>query len=152
MAHKSVQEMWDRFISEYPKFSDKKYVSWYFCNTKKCADELAELVKANIKTATCSLKYWYETAGEKMPRTGEFNVITNWDGVAQCITRTLKLTEIVFRDMTEDLASREGEGDKSLAYWRRVHIKFFSDELREKGIEFNEDMPVIFEEFEKVFE
>jgi len=152
MADKSVQEMWARFTSVHPEFSESKYVSWYFCNTQKCADELAELVKANIKTATCSLKYWYDTAGEKMPQAGEFNVVTNWDGVAQCITKTLKLTEIVFRNMTEELASREGEGDRSLEYWRRVHIKFFSDELKDKGIEFSEDMPVIFEEFEKVFE
>ena len=39
----------------------------------------------------------------------------------------------------------EGEGDKSLDYWRKVHIKFFEEESEGK---FNEDMEVLCEEFE----
>ena len=41
----------------------------------------------------------------------------------------------------------EGEGDKSLDYWRKVHIKFFEEEFGDK---FNEDMEVLCEEFELV--
>lgn len=54
--------------------------------------------------------------------------------------------------MTEELASREGEGNRSLEYWRKVHITYFTDELKKESIEFDESMPVLFEEFVKVFE
>ncbi|MGO1528704.1 MAG: ASCH domain-containing protein, partial [Senegalia sp. (in: firmicutes)] len=43
------------------------------------------------------------------------------------------------------------EGDKSLEYWRKAHINFFSRELEKYDIEFSEDMPVVFEEFEVVY-
>lgn len=45
----------------------------------------------------------------------------------------------------------EGEGDKSLEYWRNVYIKFFTEELKEVGKQFNEDMNIVYEEFEVVF-
>lgn len=152
MTHPSVKEMWNRFINLHPDYSKIEFTSWHFCNSQKCADELAVLVKAGIKTATCSLNYWYENGNEKHPEAGEFNVITNWDGTAQCITKTVKVTEMIFRDMTEELAAREGEGDRTLEHWRRVHIRYFTDELKKENIEFNEDMKILFEEFEKVFE
>jgi len=49
------------------------------------------------------------------------------------------------------MAEIEGEGDKSLKYWRRAHISFFSRELEEYNMKFTEDMPVVFEEFEVVY-
>lgn len=152
MAKPSVNEMWYRFIIAHPEFKDSKYISWHFCNTKKCADELAVLVKAGIKTATCSLNFWYENGFEKRPEVGEYNIITDWEGEAQCITKTVSLTLMKFIDMTEDLASKEGEGDRSLEYWRKVHIRFFTDELIKEGLEFNENMSILFEEFIKVFD
>jgi len=45
----------------------------------------------------------------------------------------------------------EGEGDKSLEYWRRGHINFFTEETKELGIEFNEELEVIFETFQVVY-
>ncbi|MCT4606010.1 MAG: ASCH domain-containing protein [Marinisporobacter sp.] len=30
---------------------------------------------------------------------------------------------------TEEFAKTEGEGDKSLKYWRKVHIDFFTREV-----------------------
>lgn len=46
---------------------------------------------------------------------------------------------------------KEGEGDGSLEYWRNVHDEFFSKEMAEIGKLFDEDMPVVCEEFELVF-
>lgn len=45
----------------------------------------------------------------------------------------------------------EGEGDKSLKYWQRVHINFFTRELKEFEMEFSQDMLVVFEELEVVY-
>ena len=64
---------------------------------------------------------------------------------------TRKVTILPFKYVTEEFAIMEGEGDKSLEYWRNVHIKFFTEELKEVGKQFNEDMNIVYEEFEVVF-
>lgn len=53
-----------------------------------------------------------------------------------------------FNKVDAGFAFREGEGDKSLNYWREAHVKFFTKELGPEGIPFSEDMLVVCEEFE----
>ena len=48
-------------------------------------------------------------------------------------------------------AYKEGEGDKSLAYWRQVHEEFFTACLGEAGLTFTPDSKVVLEEFRKVY-
>lgn len=150
--HPSVEAMWRNFITANPQYADRTYTSWYFCNTEDCANKLAVLVKQGIKRGTASLYYWYETKGETLPKPGEFSVVTNWNGEAQCIIRALKLIILPFRDVNAEMAFTEGEGDKSLEYWRRVHIEFFTSELEGTGIAFSEELIIVFEEFELVFQ
>jgi len=150
--HSSVYELWNKFIQSKPEFKDEKFDSWHFCNTENCANKLVELVKKGIKRATTSLKYWYERGDEHYPFVGEFNVITNWDGVAQCISRTVKVTILPFKDVTDEMAFIEEEGDKSLKYWKEGHFEFFQNDLKNVKINFTEDMQVVFEEFEMIYE
>ena len=42
--------------------------------------------------------------------------------------------------MSKEHAFKEGEGDRSLEYWREVHKKFFRECLEEYGLEFSENM------------
>ena len=56
-----------------------------------------------------------------------------------------------FCEVTAGHAYKEGEGDRSLAYWRKVHEDFFRAELEEAGLEFSPSMPVVCEEFEMVY-
>ncbi|MBQ4279729.1 MAG: ASCH domain-containing protein [Rikenellaceae bacterium] len=53
--------------------------------------------------------------------------------------------------MSEEHAFREGEGDRTLTYWRKVHERFFKKELESVGQVFTEDMAVVCEEFHVVF-
>lgn len=50
-----------------------------------------------------------------------------------------------YYDVTEERAYLEGEGDCSLAYWRRVHEDFFKKELQEISREFSADILVVCE-------
>ena len=54
-------------------------------------------------------------------------------------------------DVYKRQAYKEGEGDKSLAYWRQVHEDFFKDCLGEAGLTFTPDSKVVLEEFRKVY-
>ena len=60
------------------------------------------------------------------------------------------ISEIIDQ-VTEEHAWREGEGDRSLEYWRKVHEDFLSRELATIDRSFNGKTKVVCEEFEKVF-
>jgi uncharacterized protein YhfF len=53
--------------------------------------------------------------------------------------------------VSEEHAYKEGEGDRSLSYWREVHKRFFLPQMEEAGLSFTDDMLVVCEEFIKVF-
>jgi len=60
--------------------------------------------------------------------------------------------EIVpFDNVSDSFAATEGEGDKTLRYWREAHWRFFSRECQRIGREPNLHMPVVCEEFKVVY-
>lgn len=153
MEHESVKYMWRNYletIGEKLDSTNMKYSAWYFCDNKQDANELAELVYEGTKRATASLYMLYNNEDE-LPKVGDLSVIINWDGVAKCIIKTINIDIVPFKDVTEEFAATEGEGDKSLAYWKRAHWSFFSREMKELGKEPNEDMLVVCEKFEVVY-
>jgi uncharacterized protein YhfF len=44
----------------------------------------------------------------------------------RAVIETVELTERRFGDVDESFAFDEGEGDRSLAYWRAAHQEYFS--------------------------
>lgn len=149
----SIQKMWENYlksIGESPSSSNKKYTAWHFCDNEQDANELAELVVNETKKATASLYLSYGSEDE-LPKVGDFSVIINWNNEAQCIIKTTNIEIVPYKDVTEEFAATEGEGDKSLEYWRRAHWSYFSREMKEIGKEPTEDMLVVCEKFEVVF-
>ena len=125
-----------------------EYDAWSFGDD---ADKLARLVRDGIKTATCSAYCFYEMEEETLPEAGSYNIILGSDDQAVCITRTTKVYVTPFSQVTADHAFKEGEGDRSLEYWRKVHKKFFTEDLKEAGLPFDEEMKLVCEEFEVVY-
>lgn len=127
---------------------DVKYDAWAFgCD----ADLLAALVLSGEKTATSSAHALYEAEGEPLPKAGEYSIVLDASDRAVCIIRTQRVSIIPFGQVSAAYAFGEGEGDKSLAYWQRVHRDFFTAELRRIGLSFTEEMLVVCEEFELVY-
>ena len=126
------------------------FAAWHFCNDEKSANELAELVFIGQKTATSSSHWLYEVEGEPLPEVGNYSVIENWKGNAVCIIKTTAVTILPFDEVTQQHAHKEGEGDRSLAYWREVHEAFFKDEFMDSDEKFSTTMLVVCEEFEVV--
>lgn len=154
------KEMWNLFIkSQGEKNHDMKggvlgnhiYDAWSFGNNPSMANELAELVVQGIKTGTASLYQLYELENSLLPPVGGLNIILDGDNNAVCITETTKVYICPFLEVTEEHAFKEGEGDRSLSYWRKVHKDFFSRELKEYDIMFDINMLVVCEEFRVVF-
>lgn len=142
----NAAEMWERFCEKSGIKAD--YDDWAFGGAP---DALAELVLNGIKTATASAYPLYEQEQEPLPKAGDYSVILNTKGEAVCIICTTKVYVVPFREVSADHAFREGEDDRSLESWREVHRDFFTREMNDEGLSFDEDMPVVCEEFMRVY-
>ena len=141
------QELWAAYQAAHPD-AGEDYEPWAYGDDP---DALAELTRTGVKTATASAGPLYELEGEPLPTSGEYSVILNSRGEAVCVIRTTRVYTVPFDRVSEEQAFREGEGDRSLEYWRRVHEDFFRAELEEAGLAFSPEMPVVCEEFEVVY-
>ncbi len=142
----NAAEMWERFCEKSGIKADCD--DWAFGGAP---DALAELVLNGIKTATASAYPLYEQEQEPLPKAGDYSVILNTKGEAVCIIRTTKVYVVPFREVSADHAFQEGEDDRRLESWREVHRDFFTREMNAGGLTFDEDMPVVCEEFMRVY-
>lgn len=122
---------------------------WHFERTEKAANYLLKLVLEGKKRATSSSLWAYEIEGEEVPKVGDRSIITYWDGTPGCVIEATKVRIIPYSDMSYEIASLEGE-DETLESWQKTHQQFFSEEGKELGYTFSENMPVVFEEFKVI--
>ena len=141
------KELWEKFKKDC-NMPDCEYQS---CEFGFDADWLVDLVIKGEKTATASNYILYEIENEPLPAEGVFNVVLNSKGQAVCIIQTTKVYIVPFNQVSAEHAYKEGEGDKSLLYWRKGHKEWFKNELENIGLEFNEEMNVVCEEFQLVY-
>jgi uncharacterized protein YhfF len=114
--------------------------SFAFGDGPLLADELLDLVLKGVKTATCST--------EDEPNTstpGERWIVLDGRGQPRCVIESLEVTYRRFGEVDAAFASDEGEGDRSLTYWREAHRKYFGRQGK-----FSEDMMLMCERFRLV--
>jgi len=150
--NESAQTMWDGFINENPKYENRPFpVVEYFCDSKKSADECGALIQKGIKTATCSAFLDYKIDGDPLPKVGHLSIVTDFEGKALCIIETFKVDLKKFKEVDAQFAKKEGEGDLSLTYWKRVHKAFFTRLFAQYGVVPNEDLLLVCEEFKRIY-
>ncbi len=115
-------------------------------------DKLLDLVRIGIKTATCSAYDLYIVQGLRIPEAGDHSILLDSNDDALCIIRTTRVTIEEFRKVSKEHAYKEGEGDRSLEYWREVHKEFIASELKSIGQKFDEHRKLVCEEFELVYD
>lgn len=150
--HESVYSMWDAFIKAKPEYKDKSFDdSFYFCDNETDAQECATLVQQGIKKATSTSVWWFEKFNEAFPEVGNIYIITDWYKIAKAIVKVNQIDRVAFKDITEEYAAIEGEGDKSLKYWRKSHWEYYGREMAEFNDTPTEDMEIICEQFELIW-
>ena len=142
----NAQKMWELYSSQKQLQAD--YDVWAFGDD---ADKLSALVLEGTKTATASLYLWYERDEMSLPHPGQYSVILDSQEQAVCVIRTERVCVLSYLEVDDSHAWKEGEGDRSLAYWRCAHERFFREELAQAGLSFDEQMMVVCEEFVRVY-
>jgi uncharacterized protein YhfF len=140
-----VEAFWRRFVAA--TGIDGPYTAWGFGSSPEMATELGLLVCDGPKRATASRRSDYGD-DEPLPAAGDLAVILDGDGRPLCVIRTTSVEERAFGDVDEEFAWTEGEGDRSLAYWRKAHIDFF----RGYGGSVDEATPVVLARFELLWD
>lgn len=144
-------QFWEEFCAATGTSVDEPYQSWYFGNTADMAAELAQLVIDGRKRATASLVAVNERLPDEAPQLGGYSVVTDKAGQPKCVIRTTGIRHIPYCEVDAQFAFDEGEGDRSLDYWREVHSNYFSREAAELGIEFGERSLICCERFEMLY-
>ena len=139
-----IEAFWAQFVAA--TGIDGPYDAWAFGDPSlpDLATELALLVRDGPKRATTSLASEYEEEGEKLPATGDLSLILDGEGEPVCVIRTTTVEVRRFGDVDEAFAWDEGEGDRTLEWWRRAHGWFFE----QQGILVDDDTDMVLERFE----
>ena len=150
--HASVNEIWANYLARSGKPPTTPLPAyWHFCDNPIDANICVDLVLSGQKCATAPSAWFFESRGLKLPTPGDLDIVTNWEGVAQCIIRTTAVAIIPFCDVTAEHAMAEGEGDGSLDFWRRVHWEYYQRELAGTKYVVALNMPVVCQYFERVY-
>lgn len=149
---KSVEILWNNYIADNPENKNMAIpISFYFCDNEIDADDCAELVVKGIKRATATSLWWYGKNNEPLPRIGDKYIVTDWNGNAKAIIETIKIEQVPYNKITSEFAEIEGEGDKSLEYWKKVHKEYYTREMKAFNEQFDENMIIVCEHFKTVY-
>ncbi|MGN0770305.1 MAG: ASCH domain-containing protein [Christensenellales bacterium] len=144
------QQLWSEYVKSAGIDPATPYDPWQYGGGDP--DELLRLTLDGVKTATASVYDMYAIDNSPLPQNGCYSVILDSEDNARCVIRTVSVTVCPFNQVTDRQAYLEGEGDRSLAYWRAAHQECFTRELREDyGMEFRADMLIVCEEFEVTY-
>jgi uncharacterized protein YhfF len=100
-----------------PDMNWRELEAFSFGDNPALADQLLALVLDGKKQATC----WAVTEGLKGAAVGKSMVALDSKQLPRVVLRTIELVQRRFDEVDDQFAYDEGEGDRSLAYWRAAH-------------------------------
>ena len=103
---------------------EKEISRWKFSSDN---EKLISLVLIGEKRATTSLYNEYIKNKEPLPKIHQRSIILHEDNTDACLIEIENVIITEFKNITGGLAFIEGEGDKSLEYYRNEHYKIFKN-------------------------
>lgn len=150
MDNASARNMWGDFLDTHLEyaFADEPRVTHFGDNEADCQNSLKRVLSGN-KRATSHSLLGLQLRKERLPKIGDFTVVTDWNGRAQGIVRTVGVRLKPYFSIRESYAKMDG--DASLDSWKQYHWEFYKRELAPYSREPRESMIVVCEIFEKVY-
>jgi len=149
----AIEHFWQTYLATLPFDAEPTPPPepWIFGDSPRLADELAALIMSRAKTATCAALWEYEADGEPLPQPGQLGILQDGAGRPLAVVQTVEVEIKPYDQVDAAFAFEEGEGDRSLAYWREAHRRFFTRTLAAIGREFDETMPLVCERFRVLY-
>lgn len=144
------ETFWSLARQSHPNLPEEPPAAWSFGATADQANVLLDLVLRGVKTSTASSLWDYEAKDDPLPTLGELAILLDGDGRPNALIQVQNVYVCPFNEVDESHVYAEGEGDRTLQYWREAHEQFwrnYSDNPRG----FEPDMPVVCERFTVLF-
>jgi len=109
---------------------------------------LLDLVREKKKRATARMDIDFEQYGIPRRDPGDLWLVTNTAGEPACLIRITDVQAWPFIEVPLSFAQREGEGDNSLEYWRKVHKDYFVLQCEQWGVAWNDNKLICCEGFD----
>ena len=124
------------------------FTAWGFADDAhpELMTKLGLLVRDGPKRATAGREDDF-TPEEPIPSPGDHHVILDGEGHPICIIRTTSVEIRPFGLVDERFAWDEGEGDRTLEWWRSAHIRYFAS----VGTPIDDSTRLVLERFAKVW-
>lgn len=143
-----LQAFWDRAcISLALPPNTERPDAWSFGDSTEMADELLDLVISGKKTATAGALWQYQADGDPLPIPGQLFILLDGSATPRCVIETTSVEVIPFEQIGAAFAFSEGEGNRTLDWWRQAHESFFRRTLITLDRGFEPDMPIVAERF-----
>lgn len=145
----TAKELWHEFCVSKGIAEDTPYEAWAFCGGGPTGDELATLVLKGIKFGTASAldDYIYEDALDELPKVGDYSVILLDNNEAVCVIRDYDVYTRPFGEVSHFHGYSEGEDERTLDAWRRIHTEAFGPDLKEIGYPLTNASKIVCEKF-----
>lgn len=147
----AAARLWAEYVAAHPEHRGDRPVSERFGDSAELADELLNLVLHGPKRATAAALAEFVHEGEPLPRIGGHWIVHDSAGTPRVILRSVELRLGPLDSVDASFAWDEGEGDRTRASWLREHRRYFQRALPRIGVEYHDQMEVVFERFRVVW-
>jgi uncharacterized protein YhfF len=148
----AAEAFWARYLAAAGEGPGARWHDVFqFGDSRELSEELLELVRHGPKRATAGSVAEYEAEGVPLPVVGDRSIACDADGRPRAALRTTDVRVGPLSSVDDAFAWDEGEGDRTRADWLRGHEAYFRRVLPGLGVEFHDDLPVVFERFDVVY-
>ncbi len=153
MENTSARNLWGDFLDQHLEYAFAQ-APQVIClsEDEQEANRQLKLILTGKKRAFSHSLLGLQYRNQKLPKIGDFTIITDNQGNAKCLLRTVAVRLKPYFSIRESYAKIEGEGDQSLAYWKQYHWEKIEEDLKQFNRVPRESMIMVCEYFDKVFE
>ncbi len=153
MKNTSAKRMWGDYLDHHLEyaFSGEPRIGPLGSTPDQAEQNLKLVLKGTKRSITHSL-LGMQHRRENLPKIGDFTIVTDWEGEARCIVRTVAVHLKPFFNISPSYAKLEGEGNGTLEAWKKSHWDLFTEELKAYGRTPHDSMIVVCEVFDKVYD
>lgn len=150
MDNPSARNLWGDFLDTHLDyaFAEAPKVMRLSDNARDANKQLRLVISGKKRAISYSL-IGLQHRNERLPKIGDFTVLTDWKGKAKCIVRTVAVRLKPYYAIRESYSKLEG--NISLEKWKKWFWAHSTKEFAEIGREPRESMIVVCQIFEKVY-
>jgi len=150
----NVDRYWEQYLASLPPGAQRPSGhagTAAFGLTEDDARAIAPLVRNGTKTASGGLVWSNDFDGTRGSRPGDLWIVIAGPDEPVCIIETTEVRVFPYDEVPKEYAWEGGEGDRTMADWRRMYWEYIVSECRRIGREPHRKAPLAMERFQVVF-